>query len=96
MLQNGCILAKLGFNTAENEPRQVRCRIGAREPCFGSVSVRGITRVPEHDVVQFSEWEWDETDSWPSEDPSEDAVPGLQISGSKFQSSNSIPESSNL
>ena len=32
---------KIGLDTAENEPRQVRCKIRAREPCLGIVSVLG-------------------------------------------------------
>ena len=42
MLQNESLVFftyKLGFDTAENEPRQVRCKIEAREPWFGIVSV---------------------------------------------------------
>ena len=41
LLQNLHLIAKIGFNTAENGPRQVRYIIKARETWFGIVSVPG-------------------------------------------------------
>ena len=45
MLQNENLLAKYSFDTAENEPRQARCKITAREPWCGIVSVLELNQV---------------------------------------------------
>ena len=42
MLQNEYVLAKIGFDTAENGPRHVGFMIRAREPRFGIVSVHAF------------------------------------------------------
>ena len=43
---NAALLAKVGFYTAETEPRQVCCTIRACDPCFGIVS--GLARKGDH------------------------------------------------
>ena len=46
MLQNVCLPAEIGLDTAANEPRQACCMIRAREPCVGIVSVPGRCTLP--------------------------------------------------
>ena len=45
MLHNESLVAMIGFDTAENWPRQVCCMIGARELWFGIFSALGVHEV---------------------------------------------------
>ena len=45
MLNKDYVLAKLGFDTAKNDPRQVCCVLRARGPSFGIVSGLGLRRI---------------------------------------------------
>ena len=46
MLQNDCLPLKNGFDTVENEPRQVSCMLRAREASYGIVSGLGLQLRP--------------------------------------------------
>ena len=50
MLQHEYLLENIGFDTAENEPRQVFCMIGAREPWFGIVP--GLGKKENEDYIK--------------------------------------------